>query len=78
MKPTTSAATTPPVFVTDDDIRAAEARLCAGLAALQAWAAVHGDRPASDRGALWNGYYIAHELVRAFGAVDATAFGGGR
>lgn len=78
MKPTTSAATTPPVFVTDDDIRAAEARLCAALGAMREWAEAHGDNPAADRGALWSGYRQAHETLGAFCGLDAVAFGGGR
>lgn len=74
----TTAATTPPVFVTEDDVRAAEARLCAALAAMREWSDAHGDRPAADRGALWNGYRTAHETLGAFCGLDAVAFGGGR
>lgn len=57
---------------------ATDARLCAALAAMRAWADDHGDRPSCDREALWHGYRIAHELLGAFCAVDASAFGGGR
>lgn len=77
MNPTTTADA-PVTFVTDDDIRAAEMRLCAALGAVRAWADAHGDRPADDRQALWNGYRDAHRLMLAFGALDAAAFGGGR
>lgn len=57
---------------------ATDARLCAALAAMCAWADDHGDRPSFDREELWHGYRIAHELLGAFCAVDASAFGGGR
>lgn len=73
-----TAATMPHPTNTDADILAAEARLCAALAAMREWAEAHGDRPAADRGALWNGYHQSHALMLAFGAVDAVAFGGGR
>lgn len=72
------AAAWPPTVATDADILAAEARLCAALAAMREWAEAHGDRPAADRGALWNGYRQAHETLGAFCGLDAVAFGGGR
>lgn len=80
-----SAATSSPLafpvhFVTtpDDAANAAEARLCATLGAMTAWAAEYGDRGSRDRAALWRGYRLSHELMIAFCAVDGAAFGGGQ
>lgn len=80
-----SAATRPPLafpvhFVTtpDDAANDAEARLCATLGAMAAWADAHGDRGSRDRAALWRGYRLSHELMLAFCAVDGAAFGSGQ